>query len=89
MVKPEEVMREITNAAKTFLPSKRFESVVSLEKKGNDWEATVEVLERRSVPDSQDVLGKYLFKLAGGKEVESYKQIGFRRRGSARNEEST
>lgn len=81
MQKIGDVMRELTSAAKAFLPNKRFESVASLERKGDGWEATIEVLERRAIPDTQDILGKYLFKLVDGKEVESWKQIGFRRRG--------
>ena len=80
MPKIEEIMNELTSTAKILLPNKPFESIASLEKKGNDWEAIIEVVERRAIPDSQDIIGRYLFKLVNGKDVESWKQIGFRRR---------
>lgn len=80
MQKIEEVSEQIRKDAKLLLPNKPFVSIVSLQKKGNDWDAIIEVLERKAVPDSQDLLGWYEIKLSGGKEVESYKQIGLRHR---------
>lgn len=74
------------HSAKKLFPNKRFDSIVSLERKGNDWEAIVELVERKAVPDTQDLLGRYELKMSGGKELQSYKQISLRHRGDTKSD---
>jgi len=62
------------------LLNKKAESVISITKEDKNWKAVVEVLERVSVPDTQDILGRYEFTLDGKGELLDYKQIMLRRR---------
>ena len=62
------------------LLNKKAESVKSINKEDKDWRAVVEVLERVSVPDTQDILGRYEFMFDNKGEVLDYKQIMLRRR---------
>jgi len=62
------------------LLNKKAESVISINKEDKDWRAVVEVLERVSVPDTQDILGRYEFMFDNKGEVLDYKQIMLRRR---------
>ena len=66
-------------AAQTAL-NKRAETVVSMSKEENGWKAIVEVLERRAVPDAQDLLGRYELTLNEAGELLEYKQVLVRRR---------
>jgi hypothetical protein len=66
-------------AAETLL-KKPFDSVVSLNKGPEGWLAEVEVLERKSVPDTQDILGRYEMKFDDEGELLGYKRIMLRRR---------
>ncbi len=56
------------------------ESVISIRKEGKEWEVIVEVLERRAVPDTQDILGRYELKFDATGEILDYKQVMLRRR---------
>ena len=63
-----------------FMLNKEFDSVISMNKCEEGWLAEVEVLERRSVPDTQDILGRYEMKFDDGGELLGYKRIMLRRR---------
>ena len=60
--------------------NKEIDSVVSMNKSQEGWVAEVEVLERKSVPDTQDILGRYEMKFDNGGELLGYKRIMLRRR---------
>ena len=60
--------------------NKEFDSVISMNKCEGGWLAEVEVLERKSVPDTQDILGRYEMKFDDGGELLGYKRIMLRRR---------
>jgi len=62
------------------LLDKKAESVISVKKEENEWKVLVEVLERRAVPDSQDLLGRYELRLDENKELLGYERIVLRRR---------
>ena len=62
------------------LLDKKAESVISVTKEENEWKVLVEVLERRAVPDSQDLLGRYELRLDENKELLGYERIVLRRR---------
>ena len=62
------------------LLDKKAESVISAVKEDNEWKVLVEVLERRVVPDSQDLLGRYELRLDENKDLLGYERIALRRR---------
>lgn len=62
------------------LINKPVEQVVSVSKDGQGWKAVVEALERKSVPNSQDLLGRYELKFTPGGELLDYRQVMLRRR---------
>ena len=62
------------------LLDKKAESVISATKEENEWKVLVEVLERRAVPDSQDLIGRYELRLDENKELLGYDRIVLRRR---------
>lgn len=61
--------------------------VIGVKKAGKGWQVTLEVLERKAVPDSQDILGKYELKLDQSGELLGYKRVELRRRSSLGAEE--
>lgn len=63
------------------LIKKKAEGVVGISKEGENWIVQLEVLERRSVPDTQDILGMYQMKLDMDLNVAEYRRVGLRRRG--------
>lgn len=69
------------------LLNKKSESVISVNKEGKEWKVQVEVLERRAVPDSQDLIGRYQLKLDENGELLGYKQVLTKRRGDIMLEE--
>ena len=62
------------------LLNKNPEGVISVRKEGKEWKVVVEVLERKAVPDTQDILGRYELELDASGEILDYKQIMLRRR---------
>lgn len=60
--------------------NRKAESVVSMSKEAKGWKAAVEVLERKAVPDTQDLLGRYELTLNEDGELLGYKQVLVRRR---------
>lgn len=50
----------------------------------NGWRVVVEVIERRSVPDTQDILGRYDIRVNEKGDIHAYRQTGRYRRGDTR-----
>ena len=73
------ISKESLSTLGTLL-NKKPESVISINKEGEEWKVIAEVLERRAVPDTQDILGRYELKLDGAGELLSYKQVMTKRR---------
>ncbi len=65
--------------AETLL-RKNVDSVNSLTREDDGWMAEVEVLERKSIPDTQDLLGRYEMKFDAEGELLGYKRVMIRRR---------
>ena len=63
------------------LIGKEPETVISIEKTDQGWKAKIEALERKAVPDTQDILARYelLFKENG--ELLGWNQVMVRKRG--------
>lgn len=74
-----DVNKRCVAAAESALDRKA-ESVVSMSKEAKGWKAVVEVLERKAVPDTQDLLGRYELTLNEDGELLGYKQVLVRRR---------
>ena len=55
--------------------------VIGISKEGNEWKITLELIERKSIPDSSDILGIYEMKLDEGGEVLAFNRVKLRRRG--------
>jgi len=75
-----QIIREKAGETAEMLLKKDLDSVVSLNKESEGWLAEVEVLERKSVPDTQDILGRYELKFDEEGELLGYKRIMLRRR---------
>ena len=83
-------IKEIGKNASSLIESllnKKPESVIGVTKEGNEWKAVVEVLERKAVPDTQDILGKYELRLDENENLLGYKRIALRRRAELGEEE--
>jgi hypothetical protein len=60
---------------------KKAQGIVSISKGGENWNIQLEVLERKAIPDTQDILGIYEVKLNSALDVMEYKRVGMRHRG--------
>lgn len=60
--------------------NKKAESVISVTKEGAEWKVLVEVLERRAVPDTQDLIGRYEARFTRDGSLMGYKQVLLRQR---------
>lgn len=81
---------EITKKAKETIKSlvgKDALSVISLNKEGEDWLALVEVLERKAIPDTQNIIGLYEIKFNKNKSLSGYKRVKVRHKGDTGEEE--
>jgi hypothetical protein len=61
--------------------NRKAEEVITVSKSGDYWYVQLEVLERKAVPDTQDILGIYELKVDSNYDVIDYKRIGMRHRG--------
>ncbi len=76
-------MEKITDQA--FAIAKKYirkepEAVISVEEINGEWRVTVEALERRAIPDSLDLLGRYEIRLNKNGELIGWTQKIIRRR---------
>lgn len=81
---------EVAEKALTVIESllnKTAEGIINVTKEGEEWKVLAEMLERKAVPDTQDILSIYELKLSGDLELTGYKRIGLRRRDDLRVEE--
>ncbi len=77
-------IKEICQKAPALLESilnKKAESITSVAKDGEIWKVQIEVLERKAVPDTQDILNTYELKLSADLEFTGYRRVGMRHRG--------
>jgi hypothetical protein len=74
---------EVTDQALTITKkciSKKPETIINVEEKAEEWTVTVEVLERKAIPDTQDLLGRYVIRLNKNGELIGWKQQMIRKR---------
>ncbi len=77
-------IKEISKTALSMTESllnKKSEGITSVSGGDDGWKVNVEVLERKAVPDTQDILSTYELKLTSDGELTGYKRTGTRRRG--------
>ena len=60
--------------------SKNPETVIDIKEKNEEWAVTVEVLERKAIPDTQDILGRYVIRLNKDGELIGWTQKMVRKR---------
>jgi len=81
--KPKPSLEKICNQAlstvKNYI-SKEPETVTDIEEEEGEWKVTVEALERKAVPDTQDLLGRYEIKINKNGELIGWKQKMVRKR---------
>ena len=67
------------DATKKFI-SQNPETIVDIKEKNNEWSVTVEVLQRKAIPDTQDLLGRYVIRIDKDGEVLGWTQKMIRKR---------
>jgi hypothetical protein len=78
-IKIEEVIELALALTKKYI-SKEVETVVSTGEEKGEWKVTVETLERKAIPDTQDLLGRYELRIGKNKQLSGWKQIMIRKR---------
>jgi len=81
--KPGASVEKITDIALTIAKkyiSKEPETVVGIEQKDGEWKVTVEALERKAVPDTQDLLGRYEIRISDNGKLIGWTQKMIRKR---------
>lgn len=56
------------------------DSIIEVDQDDNGWRVIVESIERRSVPDTQDILGRYEVLLDANGQIRSYRRLARYRR---------
>lgn len=69
--------REELSALTGLAPS----TVLGIVKEGEDWIVTLEMVEKKSIPDAMDVLGTYEVRLNADGELLTFSRISLRKRG--------
>lgn len=75
----EEISTLAYNLANSIL-KKKVETVLEVTAGTKGWKVVVEVLERKAIPDTQDILGMYEFEIDSNGKLLGYKQVMLRRR---------
>ena len=76
----EEAIRKVRENL-TKITNLEFNGTVGATKEDAGWKVTVELIERKSIPDTSDVLGIYEIKLTDEGEIVAFNRIKLRRRG--------
>lgn len=82
-----EIRNHVRDSASDLI-GRPLDSIIEIERNEGDWHALVEIIERNSVPDTQDILGRYALELDGGGEITGYRRLDRYRRGDTRREEA-
>lgn len=75
-----EVREKIEENASDLI-GRRFDGITEIRPNDDGWLATVEMVERQAVPNTQDIIGRYEIELDDGGNVTAYSQINRYRRG--------
>ncbi|MBU4370215.1 gas vesicle protein [Patescibacteria group bacterium] len=55
-------------------------AAIGLKKEGIKWIATIEIVEKVSIPEGMDILGTYEVTMSDAGKIHGYKRIGLRKR---------
>ena len=61
-------------------------SVVAISRSEDGWVVSIEMIEKKSIPDSMDILGCYEVSLDGDGEIRDFSRLKLRRRGDTAGE---
>ena len=75
----EKIRNQAFSTVKNLI-GKEPETVLSIEKTDQGWKVRVEALERKSVPDTQDILGRYELLFNENGELLGWNQVMVRKR---------
>ena len=81
-----EVRNRVRNTAGELI-GRPLDGIVEIERTDDGWRVAVEIIERSSVPDTQDIIGRYALELDGNAEITGYRRLDRYRRGNTRREE--
>lgn len=73
-------IRDTVQSVATDLVGYPLDGVIEITRREEGWTAVIEVIERRSVPDTQDILGRYEITLEDADTVAGYRRTGRHRR---------
>jgi hypothetical protein len=62
------------------LIGRELDGIIEIQPDDDGWTATVEIVERRSIPDTQDILGRYEIQLDGAGTIRGYRRLSRYRR---------
>ncbi|ELY79885.1 gas vesicle protein GvpO, halophile-type [Natrinema pallidum] len=74
-------VRQTVRSTATDLIGHEFDGVSEITPTDEGWRAVVEVVERRAVPDTQDIIGRYELELDPSATVHGYRRVDRYRRG--------
>ncbi|RQG89851.1 gas vesicle protein [Natrarchaeobius halalkaliphilus] len=74
-------VRKTVQSTATELIGREFDGVSEIVPTDDGWRAIVEVVERRAVPDTQDIIGRYEIELDEGSTIHGYRRLDRYRRG--------
>jgi uncharacterized protein YdbL (DUF1318 family) len=81
-----EVRNRVRDAAGDLI-GRALDGIVEIERSDGEWRALVEIIERRSVPDTQDIIGRYALDLDDEGRITGYRRLERYRRGDTRRDE--
>ena len=81
-----DVRNTVLNTAADLI-GRRLDGISGIQRTDEGWSAIVNVIERRSVPDTQDILGRYEITLESSGEIVGYHRLNRYRRGDTTQEE--
>ena len=75
----EEICGQALSIVQKFI-FKEPETIIGIKKDNGEWKVEVETLERKAVPDTQDLLGRYELRLNESGQLIGWEQVMIRRR---------
>lgn len=74
-----EIRNEVRKNAASLIGHK-FDAIVGIDSTDDGWIANVELVERRSIPDTEDILGRYEIEIDEAGRFQSYRRVDRYRR---------
>lgn len=81
-----EVRNHVRNAASDLI-GRPLDGIVEIDRSDEGWRALTEIIERSSVPDTQDIIGRYALDLDDDGRITGYRRLDRYRRGDTRRDE--